>query len=219
MISHAHKINRDTERTDPAEERRPSGIPVIGEMLWGTHICVFYETEQDLLDTTVTYFEAGLEANEFCIWALPDPLDGERARDALRRSIPDFDRRLESGQMELIPGADWYLHGGKFDLQQITGGWNEKLRMALAKGFAGVRGSGNAFWIGTNHWKNFYAYEEELDRTSRARRWSSSARIRCRRAESAICLTWRECISSLSPGDTASGKALRHRSSSGPSRR
>jgi DNA-binding CsgD family transcriptional regulator len=165
MFSHTHKINRDSERTDPAEERRPSGIPVIGEMLWGTHICVFYETEQDLLDTTVTYFEAGLDANEFCIWALPDPLDSERAKDALRRSIPDFDRRLESGQIELIPGADWYLHGGKFDLQHITDSWNEKLRMALAKGFAGVRGSGNAFWIGTSHWKDFYAYEEEIDRT------------------------------------------------------
>jgi Zn-dependent protease len=28
-------------------------------MPWGAHICIFYETKEDLLDTGVTYFEAG----------------------------------------------------------------------------------------------------------------------------------------------------------------
>jgi DNA-binding CsgD family transcriptional regulator len=164
MPSHTHKSSGDTVNAGPAEERRESGIPVQSEMSWGTHICVFYETEHDLLETNVTYFEAGLEANEFCIWALSDPVDNESAKDALQRSIPDIDRRLASGQIELIPGADWYLPGGEFDLQRITGGWSEKLRTALAKGFAGIRVSGNAFWLGTSHWNEFTEYEQELDR-------------------------------------------------------
>jgi hypothetical protein len=40
----------------------------MGEMPWGTHVCVFYDTKEDLLDTCAAYFEAGLQSNEFCIW-------------------------------------------------------------------------------------------------------------------------------------------------------
>ncbi len=42
---------------------------------WGAHICVFYETKEDLLDTALSYFEAGLESNEFCVWAVSDNHD------------------------------------------------------------------------------------------------------------------------------------------------
>lgn len=149
----------------PDNVPRKSGIRVMGEMSWGTHICIFYETQQDLLDTNVSYFAAGLEADEFCIWVLSDPLEYEKVKEALRQSIPDIDERLKAGQMELIGGTDWYLGGGEFDLQRITSGWNEKLRAALAKGYAGMRVSGNAFWIGTSHWKDFCQYEHELDRS------------------------------------------------------
>ncbi|WP_210243857.1 MEDS domain-containing protein [Mesorhizobium sp. B2-1-3A] len=148
---------------EPAHALRKSGIRVMREMSWGTHICVFYEAEQDLLATNASYFSAGLEDNEFCIWAVSDPIDAETAKDALRQSIPDIDARLTAGQMEIIAATDWYLPGGEFDIQRITGGWNEKLRAALKRGYAGIRISGNAFWIGTSHWQEFCQYEHELD--------------------------------------------------------
>ena len=47
----------------------------------------------------------------------------------------------------------------------ITGGWNEKLKAALARGHGGMRVSENAFWMGTKHWKEFCEYEQELDRS------------------------------------------------------
>jgi hypothetical protein len=50
-----------------ASAPRKSGIRVTGEMSWGTHICAFYEAEQDLLETNASYFAAGLGDNEFCI--------------------------------------------------------------------------------------------------------------------------------------------------------
>src|ERR1700741_4706884 len=46
---------------------RDSGIRVIGEVPWGTHLCLFYETRRDLIEMLVPYFAAGLEANESCI--------------------------------------------------------------------------------------------------------------------------------------------------------
>jgi hypothetical protein len=44
-------------------------VNVLGEIPWGSHICVFYETEEDLLDTVIPFLKTGLESNELCLWA------------------------------------------------------------------------------------------------------------------------------------------------------
>ncbi len=139
-------------------------------MSWGAHLCVFFETKEDLLDTATTYFAAGLESDEFCIWAVSDPITEEDAKNALRREIPDFDRHLAGGRIEILQGAEWYLKGDRFELNRITGGWNEKLSDALAKGYEGMRVSGNAFWSNSNHWMEFCEYEHELDRSISGKR-------------------------------------------------
>lgn len=144
---------------------RQSGIRVVGEVPWGAHVCIFYETKDDLLDTAAAYFEAGLASNEFCVWAISDPIAEADAKAALRSTIPDLEAQIAAGRVEIIAGTDWYLHGNQFDLQRITGGWNEKLRGALARGFEGMRVSGNAFWIESSHWQAFCEYERELDRS------------------------------------------------------
>jgi DNA-binding CsgD family transcriptional regulator len=144
---------------------RRSGIRIIGDVPWGTHLCIFYETKEDLLDTAVCYFEAGLKNNEFCVWAISDPVTETATRDALRLAVPNLDELLEAGQLEILQASEWYLKGGQFDLMRITSGWSEKLQSALAKGYDGMRVSGNAFWIETNHWKAFCEYEQELDRS------------------------------------------------------
>jgi hypothetical protein len=137
-------------------------------MPWGTHVCVFCESKEDLLDTVTPFFKAGLESNEFCLWAPSEPLTLEEARTALRHGIPAFDRHLKAGNMEIVPGREWYLDGDQFDLGKIINGWKEKLRGALAKGYDGMRVSGNAFWLGTNHWKSFRDYEYALNKVLQA---------------------------------------------------
>ena len=102
-------------------------------------------------------------SNEFCIWAVSHPATEQNGKAWLRRSIPGFDRYLAAGQIEIVRGPEWYLKGEEFDMQQITGGWHAKLAGALEKGYAGMRVSGNAFWIEGNLWKQFCEYEQELD--------------------------------------------------------
>ena len=142
---------------------RNTGISVARQMPWGAHLCFFYETPADLLAICVGYFEAGLNSNEFCVWAVSDPITVDDALAALRAGIPKFDEHLAAGQIEIFPGSEWYLAGEAFDLQKITGGWWAKLDDALARGFDGMRVSGNAFWIASSHWKEFCEYEQELD--------------------------------------------------------
>ena len=47
-------------------EMRKTGVGVVGDIPWGTHFCLFYETRADLLETLVSYCKAGLESQEFC---------------------------------------------------------------------------------------------------------------------------------------------------------
>ena len=142
---------------------RKSGVNVLGDMPWGSHVCMFYELKEDLLDTVGPYFKAGLESNEFCLWAPSEPVTVDEARFGLSRRIPDFDRHLAAGNMEIVPAREWYLDGDQFSLARIIKGWNEKLRGALAKGYDGIRVSGNAFWLHTKHWEEFCDYERQLN--------------------------------------------------------
>jgi DNA-binding CsgD family transcriptional regulator len=153
------------EQRSPYPALRKTGIPVMGDMPWGAHLCVFYETKEDLLDTAATYFAAGMESNEFCVWAVSGPITEEDAKKLLRREIPDFGQHLAHGRIEILQATEWYLKGDQFDLRRITSGWSEKLSGALAKSYAGMRVSGNAFWFESKHWKEFCEYEHELDRS------------------------------------------------------
>jgi DNA-binding CsgD family transcriptional regulator len=144
---------------------RRTGLNVLGDMPWGSHICLFYQSKEDLLDTVVPFFEAGLESNEFCLWATSEPLTVQEARTSMSQNIPSFDRYLAAGKIEIVPSREWYLKGGQFDLGRITRGWHEKLRGALAKGHDGMRISGNTGWLEPNQWKEFGDYEQELNKS------------------------------------------------------
>lgn len=156
-------MHREFMHDDPVPRR--TGITPVPLLPWGSHICMFYDTPEDLLDAHVDYFAAGLEDNEFCVWALSGPIDRDRAVAEMRRANPRFDDFLAMGAIKFIPGYDWYLPGGEFESQRITGGWHAMLDRALARGFAGMRVSGNAFWMEENLWHSFREYEAELDRS------------------------------------------------------
>lgn len=154
-------------RSAPDTALRNSGIDLLGDLPWGTHICLFYETKQDLLDSNVTYFKAGIESKEFGLWAISDPISMSEAKAALRQGIPGFDRYLANGHFEIVAGHDWYLSGGEFQLGKIIEGWRKKKQDALASGHKGLRISGNALWQRRELWKDFCEYERTLDKSVR----------------------------------------------------
>jgi hypothetical protein len=137
-------------------EMRKTGVDVVGDMPWGTHFCLFYETTADLLETLVSYCKAGLESQEFCLWVVAEPLAVEDAKSALKRAVTDFDRYLDDHSIEIVAARDWYLRDdGTFDLDRVISGWNEKLARASARGYAGVRVTGDTAWLEKKDWKDF----------------------------------------------------------------
>jgi PAS domain S-box-containing protein len=145
------------------DELRNSGIDVIGSVPWGTHFCQFYKTKQDLIDILVPYFKAGLESNEFCMWITSEPLVVAEAEEAMRKAVNGFDEYLRQEQIEIIPYNEWYLLGGTFDDDRVLKGWVSKLELALARGYAGLRLTGNTFWLERNHWQAFTEYEAKVN--------------------------------------------------------
>jgi DNA-binding CsgD family transcriptional regulator len=129
----------------------------------GTHLCLFYETKDDLIAAVVPFIAAGLANNEYCAWAVSEPLTIAEAEQALRAAVPEFDRRVAKGDIEILSGREVYLKDDVFDMQRLMNLWMEKLSAALARGYSGMRVSGNAFWFESEHCDNFNAYEREID--------------------------------------------------------
>ena len=163
IASYPH--NEDRKVTAMATEMRKTGIDVVGDTSWGTHFCLFYETKADILDTLVSYCKAGLESQEFCLWVVSEPLTEADARHALKQAVPDLDRYLADRSIEIALAGNWYLQGGTFDLKRVLGGWQEQLARALARGYAGVRVTGDTAWLQENDWKDFCEYEEALNQS------------------------------------------------------
>jgi hypothetical protein len=149
--------------TAVSTETRKTGIEVVGDMPWGTHFCLFYETKEDLLEILISYCRAGLESGEFCLWIVAEPLTVEEATGALKDTVPGFSRYLADSSIEIVSARDWYLSGGTFDLKRVTAGWLEKLARASARGYVGVRVTGDTAWLQKKDWKHFCEYEEGLN--------------------------------------------------------
>lgn len=149
---------------------RKTGIGVLGDVEWGTHFCLYYETERDLLDILVPYFKAGLENDELCLWVIAEPLTRDSAIAALREAVPEIDRYVADQTMEILNHDEWYLQEGVFDRERVLTRWDEKIEQALARGYEGLRINGNEAWLERNTWKDFKEYEHELNELISSRR-------------------------------------------------
>lgn len=158
------------ESTALEDQLRYTGLDIIGNAPWGTHFCNFFYCKQDLLETLVPYFKAGLENNEFCLWITSDPVSVDDALASLRNEIPLLDQYLTSNAIEVLPHADWYLKDGVFDPKRVIDGWNEKLNSALTRGHEGMRVNGNEAWLERHVWKDFIDYERELNNSIAGKR-------------------------------------------------
>ncbi len=139
-----------------------TGLVTPDRVPYGTHLCQFYETKEDLLEVLVPYFKEGLAANESCIWITSDLFSVAEAKDALRAAVPELDHYLTTGQMEIIPHEKWYLLGGSFKIDAVLSACCKKAEIALDQGYCGLRATGDAACFQNDHWNDLIAYEEKV---------------------------------------------------------
>ncbi|HUS72722.1 MAG TPA: MEDS domain-containing protein, partial [Sedimentisphaerales bacterium] len=142
---------------------RKTAINIIGDVPWGTHFCQFYQTKEDMIDILVPYFKAGLENNEFCMWITSEPLHVEDAKRALKEKVNNLDDYIQRGHIEILDFGQWYTKSGRFDSDRVLRAWVEKEKLALERGFDGLRLTGNTFWLEKKDWKDFTDYEAAVN--------------------------------------------------------
>lgn len=142
---------------------RNSGVEQIGRLPWGTHLCQFYQSREDLLEILVPYFRAGLGANEYCMWVTSEPLTVRDATAALGESVADLHERIAAGQIDILPYDHWYLDHGSFEFRRVLAAWQERLDRALAAGYSGMRVTGNTAWLEQSRWDDFAEYEAAIN--------------------------------------------------------
>jgi two-component sensor histidine kinase/PAS domain-containing protein len=150
-----------------------SGLPSLGELPWGSHVCQFFSGGSDLRDTLVPYFKAGLENNERCLMVAMAPFSADDARSALRAAVRDFDQRERRKQIEIHDVRAWYNSDSIINGEEIVAGLLASEEQARADGYNGFRTHGNIGWLGRNQWEDFQDYEAGVTRGLRGRRMIS----------------------------------------------
>jgi DNA-binding CsgD family transcriptional regulator len=145
---------------------RETGLPVVGDVPWGSHFCIFYKTKKDLRDILVPFFKAGLEANEFCLSYIGSHefLTVKHAENAFRKELPDFERQSKNGNIEIVTRKKWFGANGMLDLSKATCRLQKNLDRALARGLKGLRFHGSSAWLRARLPEGaFCEYEEKLN--------------------------------------------------------
>jgi DNA-binding CsgD family transcriptional regulator len=138
---------------------RETGILPLTRLPWGAHICLFYETDQDLIDATASFLEAGLVQNEFSLWMLPDEIGRDLAITAMRAAIDDFENYRAAGAVEVQNTREEYGVPIAFSFKKHI---EAHVAKALSRGFAGMRACGTALWIADNRWQTYLQFEEQI---------------------------------------------------------
>lgn len=156
---------------DQTIRERRIGIPGVEKSTWGDHLCVFFNSKDELLNLVVPYMKAGLEANEFCMWITGDPVKENEAFEALQSVLPNAHRYLADKQLKILSYRQWYLTSGVFDAEIVLNNWVSKAHHAEAKGFAGIRITGNPLWLKSEEdWAEFGSYEKSVHQAIRTER-------------------------------------------------
>ncbi|HVS66512.1 MAG TPA: MEDS domain-containing protein [Thermoanaerobaculia bacterium] len=147
-----------------------SGLDDLPDLQWGSHLCQLYRDREELLETLVPFFRAGLRGNERCLWITADPLRAEEARSALLEVVEDLDAREHSGQIEILDHDDWYERFAGTTMDGVMAAWLVREAEALRCGYEGLRISGNTSFVAPEDWQRFAEYEERVQREFRDRR-------------------------------------------------
>jgi DNA-binding CsgD family transcriptional regulator len=152
--------------TKNGQRLRDTGLEAVGEVPWGTHFSIFYETKKDLLEIVVPFFKAGLQANEFCLWIVANSelLTTNEAKAVLHEAVPDSDRLLKNGNIEIVPYYKWFLTGRAVNIRKAIARFRQKVSEAASRGFSGTRLTGSPAWMRNNlRARSFREFEQKFD--------------------------------------------------------
>ena len=140
-----------------------SAVDLVTQARKGSHNCLFYQSQDDLVDVLAEYFKTGIEKGESCIWVTADGGVEKKARQTIGMKLAGSDIRQAASQIEFVRCSDWYLHDGSFHPEQVLDSWVEKLKLAVKGGYQGLRVSGDLGWLDATDWQMLMGYESDVN--------------------------------------------------------
>ena len=151
---------RDESASSVKSHLTHCGIPGLGAVPYGLHVCHFYSSRLELLDALIPYFESGVSKNEQCIWIASAPLGITEIKIELAK-FRHLEKAVSTGQLQIIDANDWYGTSVALDSDGIQRWMDEEAR-ARAAGYQGLRITCNTGFVSRDHWSSLMEYEKVL---------------------------------------------------------
>jgi len=130
---------------------------------WGSHFCYFYDNKVNFLKVLTSFFMAGLENNEYCIWVLSENITEQEIIDYFFKKYYKFGEYLEKEQFKFYNYEEWYKNSGSLNAQNLINSWNQNLTYALKKNYSGIRITGDVRLISKEDLNTFLDYELQFN--------------------------------------------------------
>jgi hypothetical protein len=115
----------------------------LGALRASGHLCFPYESEDEKRTTLVAFVRDGLARRERCVY-IGAPADQSELLRSLETAGVGVAPALERGALVLKTQAETYLRTGRFDPDDAIRVLEELVESAVADGYAGLRGTGEA---------------------------------------------------------------------------
>jgi DcmR-like sensory protein len=130
----------------------------------GNHICLFYRSEDSLMEVLTPYIAEGILRGERCFCAQkPEVL--KRLLYDLRFIGIDTDREIQQGALDLHTEDETYFVNRRFEPQAMIDMLMRTIEEAREQGFAGLRTAGEMGWAmrGRNECDEILEYEKMVE--------------------------------------------------------
>lgn len=128
----------------------------------GKHLYQFYKSQEDYLRILTSYFAAGLEKGDACVWLVSEKTGMQRVLEYVRERIPDFDAHHQAGRMQILSAENWYLDKGSFNEEKSLYNAVQMGNRVRGLGCSRLRGAGDAAAIPHEQWAAVHQYEEKI---------------------------------------------------------
>jgi DNA-binding CsgD family transcriptional regulator len=82
----------------------------------------------------------------------------------LHDAVPNLDRLLKNGSIEIVPYYKWFLTGRAVDVQKAIARFRQEVSEAAKRGFSGTRLTGSPAWMRNNlRARSFREFEQKFD--------------------------------------------------------
>jgi hypothetical protein len=126
----------------------------------GDHTCVFYNTEESLLDFLVPYFAEGCLKGEYCFGA-QKPHVREQLFSGLRSFGIGVEEAIDRGALDIHTEDEVYFSDERFEPRAMMNKLRIAVKSAKGNGFSRIRMAGELSWARRtqNLWRETMNYE------------------------------------------------------------